>query len=69
MPSTLILVPFGEQPFITFDNVKLGHVAVRKLVIQNPNTKEHIQVCHFKGFLLWGIERIELESTIKLNYI
>ena len=37
--AKLTLTPFGEQPVILFENVKLGHSAVRKLAIQNPNSK------------------------------
>ena len=36
---TLILTPFAAQPVLIFENVKLGHSAVRKLAIQNPNSK------------------------------
>lgn len=45
LPSRLILVPFAGQPLITFDNIKLGHAAVRKLAIENTNSKDQIQVC------------------------
>lgn len=37
--AKLTLTPFGEQPVLLFENVRLGHSAVRKLAIQNPNCK------------------------------
>ena len=42
--AILVLVPFGHQPVIAFENIKLGHGAIRKLAIQNPSSKQ-IQVC------------------------
>ena len=36
---TLILTPFAAQPVLIFEDVKIGHSAVRKLAIRNPNSK------------------------------
>ena len=41
--ATLTLVPFAEQPIVSFENIKLGQATVRKLAIRNPSTKS-IQV-------------------------
>ena len=43
-PVILVLVPFAQQPLIEFDNIRLGQAAVRKLSIQNPDSKNQIQV-------------------------
>lgn len=35
----LLLVPFCSIPRVAFENVKLGHAAVRHVTIQNPGQK------------------------------
>lgn len=41
--AVLTLVPFAEQPIVSFENIKLGQSSVRKLAIRNPSSKS-IQV-------------------------
>ena len=37
--SILTLVPFAEQPIVSFENIKLGQTSVRKLAIRNPSSR------------------------------
>ena len=37
--GTLSLVPFCSFPRVSFDNVKLGKSAIRRIVMQNPGKK------------------------------
>ena len=52
--AKLVLTPFGEQPVISFENIKLGQSAVRTLAIQNPTAKPiKVSTGNLGAFLLW----------------
>ncbi len=37
--AVLVLAPFSSCPRVSFDNVRLGSAAVRRLTVQNPGGK------------------------------